>query len=371
MIRFVTGNILESKAQTLVNTVNCVGVMGKGLAKAFRDQWPEMYREYQAACRRRELRSGKPFLWRDLHKQILCLPTKDNWKGSSKYEFIEAGLEAIRQQYRDWNIKSLAVPPLGCGLGGLEWDKVRALIEKHLGDLPLETEVYEPMPADLKIARFERKRVVTPVNITLPLAIVGEIIRRARAAMPPAVSLGKLLVHKFAFFAQLAGAPIRLKFSKEKYGPYDHNLNHMIERLEGLYIRDESASWKRSDLRMLDEPAWYKAIQPLADELKPYSKYIDASVDLLKGRPLDEVELLATVQYAWCDLISAGLSGTDGEIGDYIHSWSREKQDKFSSTLIGRALSTLQGQGWLGPGEKNGISPLLNPAPQRGTATFV
>lgn len=370
MIRFTQGNLFDAKAQTLVNTVNCVGVMGKGLAKEFRDRWPEMCRHYQVACRRGELRSGKPFLYRDLGIQILCFPTKDNWKGPSKYEFIEAGLQAIREHYREWEITSLALPALGCGLGGLEWDKVKALMEKILGDLPIEIEVYEPGPADLKVGRPEKKRVVKPVHITLPLALVGEIIRRARHAMPSHHPLGKLLVQKFVYFAQLAGAPIRLKFAKYKFGPYDYNLHHMIERLEGLYIRDMSATWSRSDLRILDEAAWLKVIEPLAGEIAEYSKYLDAAVDLLKGWPLPEVELLATVQYGWCELVAGGLEGSPEEVEEYVQQWSQEKRRKFPPERIRGALELLRRSGWLGPLGPGKPSPLLDPVPEAGEAVF-
>ena len=115
MMRFTRGNLFDSGAQTLVNTVNCVGVMGKGIAKEFRDRWPEMFKDYFAACRRHELRAGRPHLWRSGDRLILNFPTKDNWKEPSKYEFIEAGLKAIRDRYQEWGISSMAFPPLGCG----------------------------------------------------------------------------------------------------------------------------------------------------------------------------------------------------------------------------------------------------------------
>ena len=144
MIRYVQGDLLGSTAQTLVNPVNCRGVMGKGLAKAFKERWPEMFRQYQEACKKGEVRPGSPLLFRDDDRQILSVPTKDDWKMPSTYEMVEAGLKAIRDHYREWGITSIAMPALGCGLGGLEWSKVRPLIETHLGDLPIGIEVYEP-----------------------------------------------------------------------------------------------------------------------------------------------------------------------------------------------------------------------------------
>lgn len=371
MIKFTQGNIFDSKAQTLVNTVNCVGVMGKGLAKEFRDRWPDMFNAYQAACKKGEVRSGKPFLYKDLYKIILNVPTKDNWKEPSKYEFVEAGLKAIRDHFQEWGIKSIALPPLGCGLGGLDWAQVKALMVKYLDELPIDVEVYEPAGVkDLKVSGPSRKRTILRVKFTLPLALTGELIRRARQAMPEQSALGKLLVQKLAFFAQLAGAPLRLKFGQYKFGPYDYNLHHMIERLEGLYIRDESPSWAKSNLKMLDIDDWLEAIQPMLADIEPYSKYLQTAVDLLNGRSLVDVELLATVQYAWCSLIASGLEGTEAEVIDFVHQWSKEKQAKFPADRVREALGILLKAGWLGPLGPGHPSPLIDPVPIEGEAVL-
>jgi len=146
MIRFVRGNLFDSKVQTLVNAVNCVGVMGKGIAKEFRERWPHMFKAYQAACRSGDVRIGRPFLWREGSRPILNVPTKEHWREPSRYEFVEAGLKAIRDNAREWGLTSMALPALGCGLGGLEWEKVRLLIVEYLGDLPIDIEVFEPVP---------------------------------------------------------------------------------------------------------------------------------------------------------------------------------------------------------------------------------
>src|SRR5207249_1207813 len=153
------------------------------------------------------------------------------------------------------------------------------------------------------------KKQVYRVKMTLPLVLLGELIHRARRAMPEATPLGKLLVQKFAFFAQLAGAPLKLRFGQYKFGPYDYNLHHMIERLEGLFVRDQSPSWAKSDLRLLDEKGWQEATSEFRQDIDHYSTYLNASVNLLKNRSLRDVELLATVQYAWCALVVSGAEG--------------------------------------------------------------
>ena len=145
MVVFLRGDLFSSKAHTLVNPVNCVGVMGKGIAKGFRDRWPEMFFCYQAACQRGFLRPGRLFPWSDGERLILNVPTKDHWRSMSTVEIVDGGLLAIRAVWRRLGVRSMAIPALGCGLGTLSWDVVRPLIEQRVGDLPFAVEVYEPL----------------------------------------------------------------------------------------------------------------------------------------------------------------------------------------------------------------------------------
>ena len=130
MIRIVQGNLFQSSAQTLVNAVNCDGFMGRGLSKGFRERWPSMFLAYHDACLHGEVSIGRPFLFRAADRQILNVPTRERWKSPSRYDFVEAGLEAIRDRHQEWGITSIALPALGCGLGGLDWGKVRPMIER-------------------------------------------------------------------------------------------------------------------------------------------------------------------------------------------------------------------------------------------------
>ncbi|MCC7352946.1 MAG: macro domain-containing protein, partial [Anaerolineae bacterium] len=141
---FVRGDLFASRAKTLVNTVNCVGVMGKGVALAFKERYPNMYEEYRRQCEQGEIRPGVLRLYKDTHPWVLNFPTKRHWRARSRLEDIEAGLRALAGSYRSWEITSLAMPALGCGHGGLDWSDVRPLIERYLGDLDIAIEVYEP-----------------------------------------------------------------------------------------------------------------------------------------------------------------------------------------------------------------------------------
>jgi len=144
MLWFTRGNLFESQAQTLVNTVNCAGVMGKGVALVFRERYPAMYEDYRRRCEKREIQPGVLTLYKDSRPWVLNFPTKRHWRARSRLEDIEAGLKELVAHYKEWGITSLGMPALGCGHGGLDWSDVRTLIEKHLGDLDIEIEVYEP-----------------------------------------------------------------------------------------------------------------------------------------------------------------------------------------------------------------------------------
>ena len=148
MITFVRGNLFDSAAQVITNTVNCVGVMGKGVALEFKNRYPAMFTEYHSRCERGEVRPGEPYLWEDERVQVLNFPTKRDWREGSRLSDIEQGLQYLALHYQDMGIQSIAMPPLGCGNGGLRWEDVRPLIEKHLGTLEdLDVYVYEPAAA--------------------------------------------------------------------------------------------------------------------------------------------------------------------------------------------------------------------------------
>jgi O-acetyl-ADP-ribose deacetylase (regulator of RNase III) len=145
MLTFTKGNIFSSKAQTLTCPVNCKGVMGKGLALEFKKWFPGLFDAYKRACDKGDVAIGRPWMFQmsDV-RQVLCFATKDHWKNPSTYEYIDLGLETLKNHYDTMGIASLALPPLGCGLGGLEWNEVKPMIEKHLGQLSIPIEIFEP-----------------------------------------------------------------------------------------------------------------------------------------------------------------------------------------------------------------------------------
>lgn len=145
MLRVLTGNLFDSEAQTLVNAVNCVGVMGKGIALAFRRRYPAMFADYVARCKDGRMRLGEPYLYRgESLPYILNFPTKNHWRSVAKLEDIVAGLAYLEAHYRVWGITSLAVPALGCGAGQLAWDAVRPVLQEALGRLDIPVDLYAP-----------------------------------------------------------------------------------------------------------------------------------------------------------------------------------------------------------------------------------
>ncbi|MCP3960764.1 MAG: macro domain-containing protein [bacterium] len=148
MIKLRSGNLFDSNAQTLVNAVNCVGVMGKGIALEFKRRFPGMFEDYRARCLRREVRLGEPYVFESSRLPwILNFPTKGHWRHASRLADIVAGLEALEAHCEDWGLQSLAVPALGCGYGQLRWREVGPLLYRHLGRLGIPVELYAPFGA--------------------------------------------------------------------------------------------------------------------------------------------------------------------------------------------------------------------------------
>ncbi|KKK92759.1 hypothetical protein LCGC14_2699710, partial [marine sediment metagenome] len=225
MIEITTGNILQAETEALVNTVNCVGVMGRGIALQFKKEFPDNFTAYKAACDKKELKPGMMLVVNlnqlQLPRYVINFPTKRHWKGKSRIEDIESGLNSLITEVRQRNIESIAIPPLGCGLGGLDWGVVRPMVERAFESLPkVRVLLYEPVgaPAAEKMAKTKKEPNMTVGRASL----LGLMRRYLSAAMDPSVSL--LEIHKLMYFMQEAGEPLRLKYTKGPYGPYAENL---------------------------------------------------------------------------------------------------------------------------------------------------
>ncbi len=237
MIRYKQGDLLVEDSEALVNSVNCVGVMGRGVALQFKETFPENFKAYVAACNRGDVQPGRMFVFETglltNPRYIINFPTKRHWRGKSRIEDIEAGLDALVAEIRARGIRSIALPPLGSGLGGLSWGVVRARIETSLGSLPdVDVLVFEPTHA---VEEQPATRHGKPPEMTAGRATLVALMDQYLAGlMDPSVSL--LEVHKLLYFMQEARQPLRLRFVPGIYGPYAENLRHVLFAVEGYFV---------------------------------------------------------------------------------------------------------------------------------------
>lgn len=244
MIHYVKGNIFESAAEALVNTVNTVGVMGKGLALQFREKFPENFRVYKEACKNNALNVGKMLVVKDSNintgtKTIINFPTKTHWRLPSEYSYIEQGLKALKDVIVFHEIKSIAIPPLGCHNGGLEWKRVRQLVEQFLADVDCEIYIYEPSDTIIEVLKTERVRL-TPARALL-ISMFHEMNTFGEFA-------SLFAAEKLIYFMQRFGAQdiFKIRFTPHYYGPYSGGkVAHMLYSLNGSYIKGMSAMESR------------------------------------------------------------------------------------------------------------------------------
>lgn len=348
MIELTQGNLLRADAEALVNTVNCVGVMGKGIALQFKQAFPTNFKQYEAVCKDGKLTVGNMLIHDNgalvNPRYIVNFPTKRHWKGNSRIEDITAGLKTLVADVQRLEIKSIAMPALGCGLGGLQWNEVRPLIEQAFAALPdVRVLLFEPNgapPAKSMPVNTQRP------NITPGRALVIKLMD-AYAALDYSRSL--LEVQKLAYFLQSAGEPLRLKYEAAIYGPYADNLNKVLEAMEGHFTRGYGDSQKpEAEIELLPN-AVPEADEFLAD--KPESlAHLARVTELIEGFETPYgMELLATVH--WVSSVG-GKQGeapaTDAETAmKLVHAWNPRKQRLFQPSHIQVAWRQLAEQGWL------------------------
>lgn len=338
-----TGDILKANVEALVNTVNCVGVMGRGVALQFKNRFPANFKAYKAACDKGEVQPGRMMVY-DLGafnspRWIINFPTKRHWKGKSRVEDIEAGLTALKAEIVSRGIASIALPPLGCGLGGLDWSEVRPLIEKALGTMPgLRVVLFEPAgaPAAADMAAAAKAPNMTPGRA----ALIGLIRRYLDAVMDPFVSL--LEVHKLMYFMQVAGEPLRLNYTKALYGPYATNLGQVLKHVEGHFLSGygDGSDDPEKQLQLLPH-AVEQAEAFLAANPESRQRF-ERVCDLAGGfESAYGMELLATVH--WVASQEGATSATDAV--RLTHDWNARKS-MFPDQHIETAWNVLKKKGW-------------------------
>ncbi|MFD0937306.1 type II toxin-antitoxin system antitoxin DNA ADP-ribosyl glycohydrolase DarG, partial [Methylobacterium trifolii] len=347
MITFTQGDLLDAPAEALVNTVNTVGVMGKGIALMFKEHFPDNYRAYAAACKAGEVKTGQMFVTERGHltgpRWIINFPTKANWRFPSKMIWIEEGLADLRRVIEANGIRSVAVPPLGSGNGGLNWADVRPRIEAALSDLPgVEVIVYEPTAAYQNVTKRDGEKSLTPAR-----ALVAELVRRY-AVLGFECSL--LEVQKLAYLLECAieasalKNPLKLAYKAHRYGPYADRLRHLLDGIDGTYLHCEKrlADANPLDLVRFEDSQRDRVALYLKSEGKDYLGALEVTTSLIDGfeSPYG-MELIATVHWL---MHREGIEPTVPAMMHGIKHWpggsgsAARKARIFDERVVGLAL---------------------------------
>lgn len=304
MIRYIQGNLLEADTAAVVNTVNTVGVMGKGIALMFKETFPQNFQAYALACQRQELQVGRMFVTENRAltgpKWIINFPTKKHWRHPTKLEWIQEGLQDLLRVIREKGIRSIAIPPLGCGNGGLDWGQVRPEIEAVLSQLAdTDVVVYEPT------SKYQNEKKRSGVlELTPARALIAELIRRYWVL---GIECTNLEVQKLVWFLDRSidalglDNPLQARFQPDRYGPYSDPVRHLLDGLDGSYLHCDK---RLSDAGPMDT-IWFdedrkEHVQNYLREGagQPYVPALERTAQIIDGfeSPLG-MELLATVDW--------------------------------------------------------------------------
>lgn len=344
MIEYLTGNIFDADVEAVVNTVNCVGVMGKGIALQCKELYPDNFKCYAKACKESKVVQGKMFVYETQllagPRYIINFPTKRHWRNPSLLEDIESGLDDLVEVIERYKISSIAIPPLGAGLGGLAWRVVKRLIEAKLSVLPgVSILVYEPSVGVVIDVPVMRKATAQMTSGRAAL-----IMMMNAYASGSFDTLTLIEVHKLSFFLQEAGQPLKLKFQKAYYGPYAENLRFVLAEMEGTYISGYEGKLE-GDTPDMPIELMSNAVREAAEFLKvtqEVNPFLAKVLALVRGfETAYGLELLSTVH--WC--AKNEQYHTLESIVKAVHAWNSRKQ-MFTAYEIEQAHKRLKTQGW-------------------------
>jgi len=360
MIKVLIGDIFESNAQTLVNTVNTVGVMGKGVALGFRKHFPEMYDDYVRRCERHEVQLGKPYLFRRVvPPHIINFPTKEHWRSVSRLEDIVKGLRYLQEHVQSWGVTSLAVPPLGCGEGQLEWRVVGPTLYRGLYELGIPVELYAPFgtpykelePDFLDAPELKAERTghythasTRPFRVDpgwVALVAILEQVQKEPYHWP----IGRVGFQKLAYFATEVGIPTGLSYHRGSYGPYAEMKQILTPLINnGLIVERKLGRMFSTEVGKTFEDAktGYKSF------LMPWKPMIDAVADLVVRMDTDDAEIAATVHFA-ANRINEGSHEppTESEILNYVMDWKIRRRPPLDESEVALAIRRLNVLGWI------------------------
>ncbi len=343
MIEYTIGNLLDSGTEALVNTVNTVGVMGKGVALQFKEKYPLNFKRYAEACKKGEVKIGQMFVTRDStlegEKIVINFPTKTEFYRKSQYRFIEEGLQDLVKVIDQYQIKSLALPPLGCGYGGLNWEKVKALIEQYLKDSPARIVIYEPNDRVKEILKKEGEK--KEVNLTAARAMLLYGLFRYEQSGELA---NVFAANKIAYFLQESGEPMKLHFVPHHFGPYDQRVEKVLYALNGKYLTGlEQMSAKPFEPLQLNYDK--------ADEVREYverrltdqqRERLDSVFELIAGfESTLALEVLSSIHF----LLAKDGTLSTSDLLARVQSWNERKKALIKEEYVNLAIDHLRSHG--------------------------
>lgn len=352
------GDMFASDAQTLVNTVNCVGVMGKGIALKFKERFPEMFEDYVRRCERRAVKLGQPYVYEDESGvKILNFPTKDHWRSASRLIDIEQGLTYLADHYQAWGITNISMPPLGCGNGGLSWSEVGPLIYRKLHNLPINIKVFAPYgtpSAELKIdflaapaqvsleGKGRRHEKMNPGWVTL-IEVLKEL-----EDQPYAPPVGRTIFQKICYVVTELGVTTGFEFGKGSYGPFSADVKPVLHDFANRNWLQEKPLGRMVALSVGEQ--FEKERSKFLSEIEKHRKTIDKTVDLFSRiKNTEQAEEVLTVLYASRQVKKGDRMANveEQQIYDYILEWKKTWDTPEKREAIASAIRNLALLGWI------------------------
>lgn len=351
MIKVSVGDLFESKCQTLVNTVNTVGIMGKGIALEFKKRFPDMFEDYVNRCAEGKVKLGEPYLYKRLTPPwILNFPTKEHWRSVSNISDVVRGLNYLEQHYKKWGITSIALPPLGCGHGQLEWKIVGPTLYRHMKRLDIPVELYAPLDSPTEeltpefLSREVEQAVVSGASINNKfesgLIAIVEVLARIEKE-PYHWPIGRTMFQKIAYFATELGLKTGLSYSRGSFGPFASDLKFKITKLvnNGL-IKEEQLGRMFS---VSPGPTFQDAVKIYKEEIQKSQPIIERLIDLfLRINTTHQAELAATVHFAAQSFQKEhGETPSETDVLNGVMEWKQRRKPPYDRSEVAKTIRNL------------------------------
>jgi len=357
MIRLTRGNMFDSQVQTLVNPVNCVGVMGKGLALQFKKLFPEMYLDYQQHCSNNQVKPGEPYIYKGLiPPYIINFPTKDHWRSVSRLGDIVSGMEYLLKHYQEWGITSIAMPALGCGNGQLEWKEIGPLLYHYLQQMDVEAELYAP-DSSLSVEDLEKlaakladekkgsdREPNTRQRLPMGWIMLVEILYRLQQE-PYHYPVGRTMFQKIAFAASREGIPTGMQFQKDSYGPFSPDLKEAETILVNRRLLQEKSLGRMFHIEV--GPAYAGLREEILPHYGKWNQTIDKIVDLFMRVDTEQAEITATILYSVDQLKKETEFPCELDVLKKVMEWKQRRRPPLKEDEVALSIRNLAALKWV------------------------